>query len=47
MKPTSKLKVNGFSKMVVIGKTSATYAGQENINILLILAGLISFVEIP
>jgi putative transposase len=40
------IDANGFPKKVVMDKTSANYAGQENINILLMLAGLISFVEI-
>ena len=37
---------NGFPKKVVMDKSGANYAGLENINILLMLAGIISFVEI-
>ena len=37
---------NGFPKKVVMDKSGANYVGMENINILLMLAGLISFVEI-
>jgi len=37
---------NGFPQKVVMDKSGANYAGLENINMLLILAGLISFVEI-
>ena len=40
------IDANGFPKKVVMDKSGANYAGLENINILLILAGLISFVEI-
>ena len=37
---------NGFPKKVVMDKSGANYAGLENINFLLMLAGIISFVEI-
>ena len=37
---------NGFPKKVVMDKSGANYVGLENINFLLMLAGLISFVEI-
>ena len=37
---------SGRAKKVVMDKGGANYAGLENINILLMLAGLISFVEI-
>jgi len=37
---------NGFPHKVVMDKSGANYAGIENINMLLMLAGLISFVEI-
>lgn len=37
---------NGLPKKVVMDKSGANYAGLENINILLMLAGIISFVEI-
>jgi len=37
---------NGFPHKVVMDKSGANYAGLENINLLLMLAGLISFVEI-
>jgi putative transposase len=37
---------NGFPKKVVMDKSGANYVGLENINVLLMLAGLISFVEI-
>ena len=37
---------NGFPHKVVMDKSGANYAGLENINMLLMLAGLISFVEI-
>jgi putative transposase len=40
------IDANGFPKKVVMYKSGANYAGLENINILLMLAGLISFVEI-
>jgi len=40
------IDANGFPKKVVMNKSGANYAGLENINILLMLAGLISFVEI-
>jgi putative transposase len=37
---------NGFPKKVVMDKSGANYVGLENINFLLMLAGIISFVEI-
>lgn len=37
---------NGLPEKVMMDKSSANFAGLENINLLLILAGLISFVEI-
>ena len=37
---------NGFPHKVVMDKSGANYAGIENISILLMLAGLISFIEI-
>jgi putative transposase len=37
---------NGFPHKVVMDKSGANYAGLENINMLLMLAGLISFIEI-
>ena len=37
---------NGFPKKVVMDKSGANYVGLENINFLLLLAGIISFVEI-
>ena len=37
---------NGFPHKIVMDKSGANYAGIENINILLMLAGLISFIEI-
>ena len=40
------IDANGFPKKVVMYKSGANYTGLENINILLMLAGLISFVEI-
>ena len=40
------IDANGFPKKVVMDKSGANYAGLEHINILLMLAGLISFVEI-
>ena len=40
------IDANGFPNKVVMDKSGANYAGLENINILLMLAGLISFVEI-
>ena len=46
MRRISRSKANGFPKKVVMDKSGANYAGLENINILLMLAGLISFVEI-
>jgi putative transposase len=38
---------NGFPKKVVMDKSGANYVGLENINFLLMPAGIISFVEIP
>lgn len=40
------IDANGFPHKVVMDKSGANYAGLENINLLLLLAGLISFVEI-
>ena len=40
------IDANGFPQKVVMDKSGANYAGLENINMLLMLAGLISFVEI-
>jgi len=40
------IDANGFAKKVVMDKSGANYAGLENINILLMLAGFLSFVEI-
>jgi putative transposase len=40
------IDANGFPKKVVMDKSGANYAGLENINFVLMLAGLISFVEI-
>lgn len=37
---------NGFPNKVVMDKSGANYVGLENINFLLMLAGIISFVEI-
>ena len=37
---------NGFPNKVVMDKSGANYAGLENINFLLMLVGIISFVEI-
>ena len=37
---------NGFPHKVVMDKNGANYAGIDNINMLLMLAGLISFIEI-
>ena len=37
---------NGFPKKVVMDKSGANYAGLENINRLLMLAGIIRFIEI-
>ena len=39
------IDANGFPQKVVMDKSGANYAGLENINILLMLAGLISFIE--
>ena len=39
------IDTNGFPKKVVIDKSGANYVGLENINFLLMVAGLISFVE--
>ncbi len=40
------INANRFPNKIVIDKSGANYAGLENINMLLMLAGLISFVEI-
>jgi putative transposase len=40
------INANGFPNKVVMDKSGANYAGFKNINMLLMLAGLISFVEI-
>jgi putative transposase len=40
------IDANGFPNKVVMDKSGANYADLENINMLLMLAGLISFVEI-
>jgi putative transposase len=40
------INVNGLPSKVVMDKSCANYVGLENINFLLRLAGLISFVEI-
>ena len=40
------IDANGFPSKVVMDKSGANYAGLENINMLQMLAGLISFVEI-
>jgi transposase-like protein len=40
------IDANGFSSKVVINKSGANNAGIENINMLLMLAGLICFIEI-
>jgi putative transposase len=40
------IDANGFPNKVVMDKSGANYAGIENINMLLMLAGLICFVEI-
>jgi len=37
---------NDFPKKIVIDKSSTSYAGLENINLLPMLAGIISFIEI-
>jgi putative transposase len=37
---------NGFPHKIVMDKSGANYAGIENINLLLMPAGLISFIEI-
>ena len=37
---------NGFSKKVVMDKSGSNFVGLENINFLLMLAEIISFVEI-
>ena len=39
------IDANGFPKKVVMDKSGANYAGLENINTMLMLAGLISFVK--
>jgi putative transposase len=40
------LNSNGFPHKIVMVKSGANYAGIENINLLLMPAGLISFIEI-
>jgi putative transposase len=40
------IDANGFPNKVVMDKSGANYAGLENINTMLMLAGIISFVEI-
>jgi DDE domain len=40
------IDANGFPKKVIMDKSCANYVGLENINFLLMLADLISFVEI-
>jgi putative transposase len=40
------LNSNGFPDKIVMDKSGANYAGIENINLLLMPAGLISFIEI-
>ena len=40
------IDVYGFPKKIVMDKSGANWVGLEHINILLMLAGLISFVEI-
>lgn len=40
------INANGFPDKVVIDKSGANYAGLNNINLLLMLAGLICFIEI-
>jgi len=40
------IDANGFPQKVVMDKSGANYAGLENINMLLMLAGLLSFIEI-
>jgi len=40
------IDANGFPKKIVMDKSGANYVGLETIIFLLILAGLISFVEI-
>ena len=40
------IDANGFPSKVVMDKSGANYAGIENINMLLMLAGLIYFIEI-
>ena len=40
------IDANGFPSKVVMDKSGANYAGIENINMLLMLAGLICFIEI-
>jgi putative transposase len=37
---------NGFPEKVVMDKSGANYAGLENINVLLMLAGIFNFIEI-
>jgi len=40
------IDTNGFPNKVVMDKSGANYAGLESINMLLLLAGLLSFIEI-
>src|SRR5665811_547881 len=40
------IDANGFLNKVVMDKSGANYAGLENINRLLMLAGLLSFIEV-
>jgi putative transposase len=40
------MRKNTLKGLVVMDKSGANYAGLENINLLLMLAGIISFVEI-
>ena len=40
------IDANGFPGRVVMNKSGANYVGIENINMLLMLAGLICFIEI-
>jgi putative transposase len=40
-------EANGFPRKGVMVKSGSNYAGRENINFLLMLAGLISIVEKP
>lgn len=40
------INANGFPSKVIMDKSGANYAGIENINMLLLLVGLICFIEI-